>query len=58
MFVPSFCEVTLSVLLRGPRTEVLGTLLFYLQSYADPQSASVIAVVVTGVLLGGLVWSC
>lgn len=54
VFVPSFCEVTLSVLLRGPRTEVLGTLLFYLQSYADPQSAAVLAMVVAGVLLGGM----
>lgn len=54
VFVPSFCEVTLSVLLRGPRTEVLGTLLFYLQSYADPQSAAVLAMLVAGLLLGGL----
>ncbi|MFZ5478217.1 MAG: ABC transporter permease [Myxococcota bacterium] len=59
VFVPSFCEVTLSVLLRGPRTEVLGTLLFYLQGYADPQAAAVLAVVVVAVLLAGmgLSWS-
>ncbi len=59
VFVPSFCEVTLSVLLRGPRTEVLGTLLFYLQGYADPQAAAVLAVIVVGVLLlgMGLRWS-
>lgn len=54
VFVPSFCEVTLSVLLRGPRTEVLGTLLFTLQSYADAQSAAALAVLVTVVLLAGM----
>jgi iron(III) transport system permease protein len=54
VFVPSFCEVTLSVLLRGPRTEVLGTRLFYLQGYADPQAAAVLAVIVVGVLFAGM----
>lgn len=54
VFVPSFCEVTLSVLLRGPETQVLGTLLFYLQSYADAQSAAALAVLVTVVLLVGM----
>jgi iron(III) transport system permease protein len=54
VFVPSLCEVTLSVLLRGPSTEVLGTRLFTLQSYADPQSAAVLAVMVAGLVLAGL----
>lgn len=54
VFVPAFCEVTLSVLLYGPRTEVLGTVLFYLQSYRDPQSAAVLAVLVVAVLGVGL----
>lgn len=53
VFIPCFCEVTLSVLLRGPRTEVLGTRLFYLQSYADPASAAVLAMVIVGVLAIG-----
>ncbi len=55
VFVPSFCEVTLSVLLRGPSTEVLGTRLFNLQAYADPQSAAVLAVLVGGIVFVGLV---
>lgn len=54
VFVPSFCEVTMSVLLRGPSTEVLGTRLFQLQSYADPQSAAVLAVLVGALVFVGL----
>lgn len=54
VFLPSFAEVTMSVLLRGPRTEVVGTLLFYLQSYADPQSAAVLAMLVLVVVLAGM----
>jgi len=55
VFVPCFCEVTLSVMLKGPSTEVLGTRLFYLQSYADPASAAVLAVLVVGMMvLGGI----
>lgn len=50
VFVPALCEVTLSVLLHGPRTPVLGTVLFYLQSYKDPQSAAVLAVLVGAVV--------
>lgn len=50
VFVPCFCELTLSVLLKGPETEVLGTLLFYLQSYADPSAAAVLAVLVVAVM--------
>jgi ABC-type Fe3+ transport system permease subunit len=52
--LPAFCEVTLSVLLRGPRTEVLGTRLFSLQSYGAPQQAAVLALLVTLVVAGGL----
>jgi iron(III) transport system permease protein len=40
------CEVTLSVLLKGPDTEVLGTRLFTLQTYAAPQAASALAVAI------------
>lgn len=49
----------MSVLLRGPSTEVLGTRLFELLSYGSPQQAAVIAmVVVIAVLIGGraLAW--
>lgn len=44
--LPAFCEVTLSVLLKGPRTEVVGTRLFTLQAYADPQAACALAVAI------------
>lgn len=54
VFASSFCEVSMSVLLRGPRTEVLGTRLFELLSYGSPQQAAVVAmVVVLAVLAGG-----
>ena len=54
VFASSFCEVSMSVLLRGPGTEVLGTRLFELLSYGSPQQAAVVAmVVVLAVLLGG-----
>ncbi len=54
VFASSFCEVSMSVLLRGPSTEVLGTRLFELLSYGSPQQAAVVAmVVVFAVLLGG-----
>lgn len=54
VFAGSFCEVSMSVLLRGPGTEVLGTRLFELLSYGSPQQASVLAmIVVLAVLAGG-----
>ncbi len=54
VFASSFCEVSMSVLLRGPQTEVLGTRLFELLSYGSPQQASVIAMIVAiAVLVGG-----
>jgi iron(III) transport system permease protein len=54
VFASSFCEVSMSVLLRGPSTEVLGTRLFELLSYGSPQEAAVLAMIVVGaVLLGG-----
>jgi iron(III) transport system permease protein len=42
-FLTCATELTLAVLLVPPGTDVLGTLLFELQSYADPASAAVIA---------------
>jgi iron(III) transport system permease protein len=54
VFASSFCEVSMSVLLRGPSTEVLGTRLFELLSYGSPQQASVVAmIVVLSVLFAG-----
>lgn len=53
VFASSFCEVSMSVLLRGPGTEVLGTRLFELLSYGSPQQASVVAMLVVLVVLAG-----
>lgn len=53
VFSGSFCEVSMSVLLRGPGTEVTGTRLFDLLSYGSPQEASVLAMIVVGVVLAG-----
>lgn len=48
IFMPTFSELTMSIFLVGPNTETIGTLLFNLQSYDDPQSAAVLA---TGVVI-------
>ncbi|MCO4743874.1 MAG: iron ABC transporter permease [Proteobacteria bacterium] len=53
VFMPAFSEVTMSILLSGPDTRVVGTLLFDLQTYGDPPSAAVLAMVVTVLVLGG-----
>jgi iron(III) transport system permease protein len=52
-FLACATEITMSVLLVPAGTEVLGTLLFELQSYADPAAAAVLACAfVVLVLLG------
>jgi iron(III) transport system permease protein len=53
VFVPAFTEVTLSVLLSGPDTRVVGVVLFDLQTYGDPPAAAVLAVVTAAVALAG-----
>ncbi|MCP4912901.1 MAG: iron ABC transporter permease [Oligoflexia bacterium] len=35
IFMPAFSELTMTILLSGPGTETLGTLIFQLQEYAD-----------------------
>ncbi len=52
IFIPTFAELTMSVFLVGPQTETVGTLLFSLQSYDDPQSASVLASIIVFVIVG------
>ena len=52
VFMPAFSELTMSVLLVGPGTETVGTVLFDLQEYADPPSASVVAVLILALILG------
>ena len=46
VFLPAATELTMSVLLAGPQTQVLGTVLFELASYADPPAAAVLACLV------------
>ncbi|MGQ0734681.1 MAG: ABC transporter permease [Acidobacteriota bacterium] len=46
VFMPAFGELTMSMLLVGPGTATVGTVLFALQEYADPPSASVVAVLI------------
>lgn len=52
IFIPTFAELTMSVFLVGPQTETVGVLLFNLQSYDDPRSASVLASIIIFVILG------
>ncbi len=53
VWIPAFSEVTMSILLTGPDTPVVGTLLFHLQTYGDPPAAAVLAVLVMALVLGG-----
>lgn len=53
VFMPSFYELTMSILLYGAKTKTIGVLLYELQTYADPQNASVLAVLVLAIVLGG-----
>jgi iron(III) transport system permease protein len=43
--LPVFTELTMSVLLAGPGTETVGTVLFQLQDYANPLAACALATV-------------
>lgn len=43
VFVPVLSELTMSTFLYGPKTPTLGVELFKLQSYEDPQGASVLS---------------
>lgn len=51
--LPCLSELTMSVLLFGAGTETAGTLLFELQSYADPPAASVVATLVVLIAIAG-----
>jgi iron(III) transport system permease protein len=53
VFMPSFYELTMSIILYGSKTKTIGVLLYELQTYADPQDASVLAVVVLLIILIG-----
>lgn len=51
IFMPCFYELSMSVLLYGSKTKTIGVLLYELQTYADPQSASVLSVLILIVVL-------
>lgn len=51
IFMPTFSDLTMSIFLVGPQTETIGTLLFNLQGYDDPQSAAVLATLIVLVIL-------
>ena len=51
VFMPSFYELTMSIILYGSGTKTIGVLLYELQTYADPQDASVLAVIILLIVL-------
>ncbi len=53
VFLPCLAELTMSVLLFAAGTSTAGTLLFELQSYADPSAAAVVATMVVVLALVG-----
>lgn len=53
VFMPSFYELTMSIILYGSNTKTIGVLLYELQTYADPQDASVLAVIILLIVLVG-----
>ena len=59
VFMPVFSELTMTVLLAGPGTETLGTLLFQLQDYADASGGSsavlAILIVLSVVIANGVI---
>ena len=53
VFMPSFYELTMSILLYGAKTKTIGVLLYEMQTYADPQDASVLAIMILLIVLTG-----
>ena len=53
IFMPSFYEMTMSLLLYGSDTKTIGVLLYDLQTYADTQNASVLSVIILLIVLVG-----
>ena len=53
IFMPSFYELTMSLILYGSDTKNIGVLLYELQTYADAQNASVLSVIILSIVLIG-----
>lgn len=51
VFMPSFGELTMSILLYGPGTRTVGAFMYELQTYADPQLAAVLGTLIAIVIL-------
>lgn len=52
VFMTTFYELTMTILLYGPKTHNLGVLLYELQTYSNQQAASVLAVLILLVVIG------
>jgi iron(III) transport system permease protein len=58
VFMTTFYELTMSILLYGPETHNLGVILYEMQTFSNQQAASVLAVLILiVVLLGNVVVS-
>ncbi|NBX93783.1 MAG: iron ABC transporter permease [Proteobacteria bacterium] len=55
--LPMISELTMSILLFGPGTETVGTLIFQLQDYANPLAACALATFVILILTLGMLFS-
>ncbi len=53
VFMTTFYELTMTILLYGPETHNLGVVLYELQTYSNQQAASVLAVLILIVVIGG-----
>ena len=53
VFMTTFYELTMTILLYGPETHNLGVVLYELQTYSNQQAASVLAVLILLVVIGG-----
>jgi iron(III) transport system permease protein len=53
VFMACFYELTMTILLYGPRTHNLGVVLYELQTYSNQQAAAVLAVLILIVVLAG-----
>ena len=52
VFMASFHELTMTLLLYGPKTINLGVILFEMQTYSNQQAASVLSVLILIIVLG------
>ncbi|MFQ5630787.1 MAG: ABC transporter permease, partial [bacterium] len=51
VFMPSFSELTMSILLVGVNTDTIGTIIFRLQDYVNPDAAPVVAILVVALVV-------